>query len=340
MVDRSRTPAMSFAGLDILRLVAALLVAAYHLGWKRQADDPSFVLAWSPAFSAGWVGVEIFFVLSGFVIAYSSQGRTTGQFLRSRALRLFPAAWLCATITLVLAGGTAAQYLGSITLFPYGPWIDNSYWTLPIEMVFYALVGLALAARWPLERVALFLGLYSTFFWAVKLLNRFYHFADLTVIENNAGYLLMLHFGVFFAAGMLLFARRHRLFTALFLAVGLVETWWRATGWHDPFPWLAPLLWAAAVLAIIVSIERRSLVDRWIDPRLARTLGLMTYPLYLLHQQVGLAVERLVADPLLAFLAAMAVVIALALAVLQGEKWVRHILTRRPLARSAIPSLP
>src|SRR5712675_1260110 len=50
----------------------------------------------------GWVGVEIFFVISGFVIANSASKSSATEFLVGRALRLYPAVWVCATATLLV----------------------------------------------------------------------------------------------------------------------------------------------------------------------------------------------------------------------------------------------
>jgi peptidoglycan/LPS O-acetylase OafA/YrhL len=47
-----------------------------------------------------WVGVEIFFVIFGFVIVHASESASPAKFLKSRALQLFPAALICATLTL------------------------------------------------------------------------------------------------------------------------------------------------------------------------------------------------------------------------------------------------
>jgi len=61
------------------------------------AEPPCFSGAHAGAW-LGWVGVEIFFVLSVFVIAYSAEGSSAFSFFRSRILRLMPAVWICASL--------------------------------------------------------------------------------------------------------------------------------------------------------------------------------------------------------------------------------------------------
>src|SRR5579875_3078231 len=144
-------------GLDLLRAMAAVLVLCFHLGfwiWRGvQVSHPPVPRAYAPfvpLFSQGWVGVEIFFVISGFVIAYSTEGATPLRFLQHRLNRLVPAAVVCSTMTglvMLLAyrlSAVAVLWVRSVTFFPWGPWIDGSYWTLPIEVAFYALVLLNL----------------------------------------------------------------------------------------------------------------------------------------------------------------------------------------------------
>src|SRR6516225_4175235 len=92
----------------------------------------------------GWVGVEIFFVISGFVIANSASKSSPAEFLLGRALRLYPAVWVGSTLTfivlLLFARGSASEfivpYLRAMLLFPKGiggQWIDCIYWTLTAE---------------------------------------------------------------------------------------------------------------------------------------------------------------------------------------------------------------
>ena len=126
-----------YFGIDAIRFTAALLVVAFHLcfwSWTATDSTPGRILGGAARFPHlapfawfGWIGVEIFFVISGLVIANSANNRTPIAFLNGRALRLYPGAWICATISaavlltmrLVPVRHLAREYLGSITLVPF-----------------------------------------------------------------------------------------------------------------------------------------------------------------------------------------------------------------------------
>src|SRR5579872_6376242 len=135
-----------YYGVDLIRFFAAFSVLAFHLGYLNEGIakyEPILPATWQ-----GWIGVEIFFVISGFVIANSANGSSPMSFLKGRALRLYPAAWCCATLTLTVRDGSwnelVPKYLHSIALLPKGPWIDDVYWTISVEISFYFLVFLLL----------------------------------------------------------------------------------------------------------------------------------------------------------------------------------------------------
>jgi len=329
-----------FLLLDPLRLGAALSVAVFHLmfwswAWPSIGVPPGFehYVAADVQFPSaarftwfGWVGVEIFFVISGFVIANSASKSSAIEFLFSRALRLYPAVWVCSTATfivlLLFASGEASEfilpYIRAMLLIPKGirgQWIDCVYWTLAAEMAFYGLVFcMLLTKKITLRHLAWGLTIYSGVFNAFALL------VVSRVIPSEMLYLVVLMFrvpcatwllchGCFFALGIWLFISANRKLTALELFAvtvtclsGFTEIYCFSSFLLTNIPAisgqspLAPIVvWAAAVLIIAVAANRSRGSTGIASPDAAgylRTLGLITYPLYLTHNVFGSAIVR------------------------------------------------
>src|SRR4051812_19842209 len=160
--------------LDGLRLVAALAVVAYHY----TAFTPAVTRAWGappaeafPRLSAvtsyGWLGVELFFLISGFVICMSCWGRDVHAFFRSRVTRLFPAYWAAVLITFTVVALWSPAYRPvpltdlalNLTMLqqPMGASaVDGVYWTLWIEASFYILFAAVVWRGLTLRRVTAF----------------------------------------------------------------------------------------------------------------------------------------------------------------------------------------
>src|SRR4051794_4742392 len=274
----------------------------------------------------GWVGVEIFFVISGFVIANSASTSSPGEFLLGRALRIYPAVWVCATATflvlLLFGSGPASElvlpYIHAMLMVPKGvtgQWLDEVYWTLAAETAFYGLVFCAmLTKRITLRHLAFGLTIYSAIFNAVALL-----VASCTT-PSDLPYLVILMFrvpcaafllshGCFFALGIWLFISANRQLTALeqvAIAVtclsGAAEIYFFASFFLTSIPAIAdqsalvPItVWAAAVLLIALAANRHRRSAGIASPKAPaylRTLGLITYPLYLTHNVIGTAIIR------------------------------------------------
>ncbi len=111
-----------FFGLDVLRFFSAVFVVLFHFGGFGISEPifpaPKHDLAWPELYSIsqfGWVGVQIFFVISGFVIAASLIDVTTRTFLIRRVIRVAPALWIYCTIGLCIRlawGEPATDLLG------------------------------------------------------------------------------------------------------------------------------------------------------------------------------------------------------------------------------------
>jgi peptidoglycan/LPS O-acetylase OafA/YrhL len=134
--------------LDLLRLVAAFGVVFYHYCIYLDKQELGGLVKLC---DFGYLGVNFFFMLSGFVIMASAENRSALRFALSRAQRLYPAFIACLLITLGvvwLAKGyliPANQLLWNATLlndYLRIPNIDGVYWTLQAELKFYGCIFL------------------------------------------------------------------------------------------------------------------------------------------------------------------------------------------------------
>ncbi|MEJ2458064.1 MAG: acyltransferase family protein [Novosphingobium sp.] len=148
------------SSLDVMRLLAAQAVMFYHLVFLSWAESPGShgiraVVGHPVAFpgavgwaSLGWVGVQIFFVISGFVILMSAENKSASDFLIGRITRIAPGLWFFTGLSALIvfacgvlpAGELSVRVLRSVVLFPVGPWVDGAVWTLVTEALFYAAV--------------------------------------------------------------------------------------------------------------------------------------------------------------------------------------------------------
>ncbi len=132
-------------GLDILRIIAVVLVLGSHF---RLPEDPGIILQlWK---RGGWVGVDIFFVLSGFLISslLFLEHRRKGsidikRFLVRRGFKIYPAFWLLLIVSLILRRvhgtfPTRASILGELVFLQnYVGTIWGHTWSLAVEEHFY-----------------------------------------------------------------------------------------------------------------------------------------------------------------------------------------------------------
>jgi peptidoglycan/LPS O-acetylase OafA/YrhL len=322
---------VQIVGLDFLRFIAATMVMAFHLGFWCFVENDSSIGSSRGAFGPkpqifhpfplaqyGWVGVQIFFVISGFVVAYSANGESISKYVKSRIVRLLPAAWICATITTALVASARLYSLSEIShaypkaliLFPIGPWIDGVYWTLPVEISFYTVILFFLGTNAMNRAEAAFsvVGIVSSFAWlclfSAHYWGPFYDllgleairfrlmiFAD-HIIFNRLSQLLLLVHGCFFSTGFILWIASRRGFTLRRLAVlaiinagGIICIIESNILIASPSLSAGPAvaIYMAAIMFIIFSVKFNHLFPR----RYMREVGLATYPLYLLHNVVG-----------------------------------------------------
>jgi len=148
-----------YATLDGIRGIAAVLIAMRHSG--------SFFPGWD--FPHSWLAVDLFFVISGFVVASAydrrlADGLTAGEFMRIRLIRLYPLylaglllgfgagvlCWLGGTDARLNAGVLVACLMFGLVLLPsISSWNDETFplnppaWSLFFELAINALYGVA-----------------------------------------------------------------------------------------------------------------------------------------------------------------------------------------------------
>jgi peptidoglycan/LPS O-acetylase OafA/YrhL len=327
--------------LDGLRPACALAVAGYHyaVSWRLDGvHPPAYHLpSASRVLIYGFLGVEVFFLISGFVIGMSAWDRTPRQFAAARIARLFPAFWACVLLTTlvvtVLPVGTGVPVAGTpalrdvavnLTMLaePLGvPLVDTVYWTLWSELRFYLLFGLLVAWGPTYRRVAGFCT-----GWLVAA----------AFAPAWAAPVVMPEFAPYFVIGVALcLARRHG--ATPWLAVLVVGGWLlalpriaaRVADLRPGFP--VPVAPAVVILTVAIAVLTAvalGATDRW-EVRWTATAGALTYPFYLLHQRIGYSLIRTAHEHtgLPAWL-----LLSGAVAVLLGVAWAVHRYVERPLA--------
>ncbi|MFF4838141.1 acyltransferase family protein [Streptomyces sp. NPDC001315] len=290
--------------LDGLRLLAALMVCMYHFAGKNgevaeswhQSPGQMFPTL-SQAATYGSLGVQFFFVISGFVICMSSWGRTLGAFFRSRVSRLYPAYW----VAIVLI--TAAAYIMPVVVRPLRsdelllnltmlqqPMGANRVlgvdWTLWVEVRFYALFALCVVWRGvTYQRVVLFCCLWTT-------AGVFARVADTPLTDE----LVMRDHAPFFIGGLALylihrFGSNMLLWGIVVMSFLLGQRYSVTALWHpgpqgdfhrDPHVIQVIVFLAFATVAVVALGW-----TRWANWRWLTVAGALTYPFYLVHEHLG-----------------------------------------------------
>lgn len=295
--SNSRLPA-----LDLLRFTAALAVTLYHYAssFPTGAETESTLIEPLSAITRyGYLGVDLFFMISGFVILWSSQNRTALGFATSRAGRLYPSFWVAMLLSaafIVVASDTAMQLnsptidaktvLGNATMLPAMlgvPMIDGVYWTLEMEIRFYGLIFLLLLLR-QMPKIELWLYVWLTASIACLFVEMPW------LIEFGAIY----PYGPMFITGCffyLLYSQGPSVtrLTGLFLAAGL--SLYLSIGQRAGF--ITPDHISAVVVPLVMLVffllfGLIALRKRTTPPgNLTTRLGALTYPLYLIHGTIG-----------------------------------------------------
>ena len=297
----SRLPA-----LDGLRGMAILMVVLFHAYARWSEVEPFAQPRWTAPAGLGWMGVQLFFAISGYVIAMSlTRGRGWQDFARRRWLRLFPAMLMASLLIVATApllpdrpgGPIAAQDIlpGLMFIRPdllsallpvEAASLDGAFWSIYVEAAFYAAAALAFFGIGD-RRLRLVGVLYAAFLgchaidriWGVPGLPEAFHLVGIP------------HWGWFFL-GITAWesARTGR---ATPLAAGLVAAALSTVDLmgRGPAPLIA-ITGTGLAFLFLIAVRAPNRVPILAHPAFV-WLGWVSYPLYLVHQNIttGLAIR-------------------------------------------------
>ena len=296
MINVYTRPTGILPGVQYLRFVAAALVVASH-AWQMipyiGAGDVG------QSFAGGQAGVDIFFVISGFIMVYISGGgnsANSGGFLFDRFTRIAPPYWIVTIVmaTLVLTAPSLfksarpdlPQLVSSLLFFPW-PHPNEKMgtmpllaigWTLNYEMLFYVVFATAMMINHHF-RIFICFAIIGLLVMAGRFLPYpdnpwFYFYTHTLMLEFLLGMIVALA------------APRCKLPTWLigvFLGVAAIWFGWaiqQPVGRLDASRWLMFGLPSAAIVLLVVSADLQGQVKK--IPSLV-VLGNASYALYLVH---------------------------------------------------------
>jgi len=284
-----------FTLIDGLRGIAALSVLLFHYHHAIEGR-PGFALfpgAASAVLSKGWLGVEIFFVISGFVIAHSIRAqritpRYIARFALRRSIRLDPPYWATIAFVLVMTGVAhhlhpdrnafpAVKDILANMFYVAGilnrPFLLDIFWTLCLEVQFYLLFVLLVALAQRIGRDTRSADLWTAFLvCGVAAASVFFQIRRL----DPHGWFIAQWYG--FATGAICYLATQRRIAISFLVLILIgdlsAACFRST--------ISPV--ATALCAIVIAFAGfRGKLSIWLRHGLFHYLGKISYSLYLTH---------------------------------------------------------
>lgn len=265
--------------LDALRGIAAVSVLLFHYtSLYRKEFGLDFSENWD--WTYGHHGVQLFFVISGFVIFMSLHHvKSVSEFFFKRFIRLYPTYWACLLITIIFCVVFDYQKVDlsweviifNISMFQsvfHVANIDGSYWSLLPELLFYIVMAVVYHLK-ILSKIKII-----AIIWILLMLLSTFRPSVLDVLLN-------LRFGMFFIAGIMFYRIRfeksnileHLMILACLFSVYFVR--------KD-----VEYLLASAVIFIIFYLFIYGKLS-FLNKKILLFLGYISYPLYLLHQNIG-----------------------------------------------------
>ncbi|NTU76663.1 MAG: acyltransferase [Alphaproteobacteria bacterium] len=343
--------------IDGLRGIAILSVMLFHAfaGWPGAVPyGDQFATIW--LFKYGWLGVQLFFLISGFVIFMTLEKCDSfPAFMARRWLRLFPAMLACSLFIYLTAPFFPERPAGQpllrdlipgLTFLEPSWWekllgspqgsLEGAFWSLFVEAKFYVVFGalyFLTKRRYAIQALALIFLLWAAHHLALEhepaLIDRSLYLTKVFELISARSY-------GWFAAGALYYRFFHERKGRLLLLAFLTAL---ASALTMPEVKTDAHVAALVVVCLFTAAVFETRLKKALSCRFLLFMGFVSYPLYLLHENLTVSlIARLgvwseaipaLALPILPF---MLVVGFSAVVALYAEPWLKNTI-RRPMRR-------
>ncbi|MGK0235173.1 MAG: peptidoglycan/LPS O-acetylase OafA/YrhL [Psychroserpens sp.] len=284
---------MRLVALDLIRFFAAMAVVLYHYTAREGFKEFEGI---AEVTKFGYLGVPLFFIISGYVIALSAKNRTAMEFAISRFVRLYPAYWCGMVFTILVTIYYAQVSFDPIMIAANATMlndyfdienIDGVYWTLQAELKFYACMFLLI-----------FFGVFEKY----KIWLTAWVFLTVTFLIFGQpffmGWFISPYYSSFFIAGIAFYLIQNQgkncfnmSILVLSLIISAAMTYQQTNSFfHTPSEtekMLAIMLVVCFYLIFYCLITGRLTIK---GRKIYIVLGGLTYPLYLIHGLAGTSI--------------------------------------------------
>ena len=294
------------AHLDGLRGLAILLVIGYHTFVRRAEIMPfGYEYAEIYVYKVGWLGVELFFLVSGFVITMSVERCPNFfVFIGKRWLRLFPAMLVVTIIIYSTAALLPDRPLGMPALIDVIPglffieplWLqkifgisvyslEGAFWTLYVEVKFYGFVAIF---YFLFRQRNLYYYLFAAFIAAIALdiANQYTRSSFIHALDSIAIYASFKYFGWFAAGTAAYYYQRTQ--QSKWLYLGLIAAAASSIYYLD-VEGVAAFYGVSFLAILFFTVTANGLAKKAMSNRIFLFFGYISYPLYLVHENMLIA---------------------------------------------------
>lgn len=296
--------------IQFLRGFAALAVVIHHTGgYVKRYFEPTVLFG--DKFSIGFAGVDLFFVISGFIIHFTSKNYINTpskfkQYLLKRFIRVYPIYWIITTILFVSSWlivellrqnifsigypKTIIAYLQTYTLFPLHFAINPVTWTLSYEIFFYLCFGFLIISKrlWVIPAIILAVSFYNIFLDIPEIVEVKLNYFNF--IFSGYNFEFMLGFLIFYFYEKIKLSNLISVFLLLF-SFFIIVFFGYEIGDYDSYQRVITFGFPSGLILLsLLNLEKNNAIS---FPKFTLTLGDSSYALYLMHFPMMLFMNKL-----------------------------------------------